>query len=98
LNIPGYGPLRKHLFLARRHQIRYIKSSFRLRLNEEMSLPKSPTQKNCNPLCKKCLRTCRQPTSMVLVDCPRFMPLPFKVDKHDFDQLDLFAGPDQDPS
>ncbi len=54
--------------------------------------PKSPPQ-NCNALCLKCLRNCRQPASVVLVDCPRFFPLPFRVDKHKFTQLDLFAPP-----
>ncbi|PLY07116.1 MAG: hypothetical protein C0624_03775 [Desulfuromonas sp.] len=57
---------------------------------------KTPSKSNCNPLCKKCLRNCRQPQQVVLVDCPRFMPLPFKVDKHVYDQLDLFAAPGQD--
>jgi len=52
----------------------------------------------CNPLCRKCLRPCRQPLKVVLVDCPRFMPLPFKVEKHSFDQLDLFGGPVDDAS
>ncbi len=43
--------------------------------------------------CLKCLRNCRQPASVVLVDCPRFFPLPFRVDRHKFTQLDLFAPP-----
>ena len=47
-----------------------------------------------NPLCAKCLRPCKQPASTVLVECPRFFPLPFKVEKHRFAQLDLF---DDDP-
>jgi len=58
---------------------------------------KAPARNDCNTLCRKCLRSCRQPASAVLVDCPRFLPLPFKVDKHAFDQLDLFATPGQDP-
>lgn len=48
-----------------------------------------------NPLCLKCLRPCKQPASAVLVECPRFFPLPFKVERHRFDQLALFAE-DQD--
>jgi hypothetical protein len=44
----------------------------------------------CNPLCGKCRRQCKQPPAAVLVDCPRFLPFPFKVAKHRFDQLDLF--------
>jgi hypothetical protein len=43
-----------------------------------------------NPLCAKCLRPCKQPVCAVLVECPRFFPLPFKVAKHRFDQLALF--------
>lgn len=43
-----------------------------------------------NPLCAKCLRTCKQPAATVLVECPRFFPMPFKVEKHRFVQLDLF--------
>jgi hypothetical protein len=43
-----------------------------------------------NPLCAKCLRSCKQPVATVLVECPRFFPLPFKVEKHRFAQLDLF--------
>jgi hypothetical protein len=27
---------------------------------------------------------------VVLVECPRFFPLPFKVERHRFDQLELF--------
>ena len=43
-----------------------------------------------NPLCARCLRPCKQPAAAVLVECPRFFPLPFKVEKHRFAQLDLF--------
>lgn len=43
-----------------------------------------------NPLCVKCLRSCKQPATALLVECPRFFPLPFKVARHRFDQLDLF--------
>lgn len=45
--------------------------------------------KECNPLCRKCLRACRQPASAILLDCPRYLPRPFKVAEHRFTQLDL---------
>lgn len=45
---------------------------------------------NLNPLCAKCLRPCKQPATALLVECPRFFPLPFKVERHRFDQLGLF--------
>ncbi len=48
-------------------------------------------EKKVNKLCGRCLRHCRQPESAVLVDCPRFLPRPFKVAVHRFDQLDLFG-------
>jgi hypothetical protein len=43
-----------------------------------------------NLLCTKCLRPCKQSATVVLVECPRFFPLPFKVERHRFDQLELF--------
>jgi len=46
---------------------------------------------NLNPLCIKCLRPCKQPAISLLVDCPRYYPLPFKVERHRFQQMDLFA-------
>lgn len=48
-------------------------------------------EKKVNSLCSRCLRHCRQPETMVLVSCPRFLPRPFKVTVHRFDQLDLFG-------
>jgi hypothetical protein len=51
---------------------------------------KSPEIAGLNPLCTKCLRPCKQSASVVLVECPRFLPLPFKVARHRFDQLELF--------
>jgi len=51
---------------------------------------KSVDAVNINPLCAKCLRPCKQPAAALLVECPRFFPLPFKVARHRFDQLDLF--------
>jgi len=60
---------------------------------QEYDVPKAPARSACNPLCQKCLRHCRQPSAVVLVDCPRFLPLPFKIEKHAYDQLDLFGSP-----
>jgi hypothetical protein len=37
------------------------------------------------------VRRCRQPAGVVLVDCPRFLPRPFKITEHRYDQLDLFS-------
>ncbi len=51
--------------------------------------------KECNHLCRKCVRTCRQPAAVLLLDCPRFLPRPFKIAEHRFIQLGLF---DQKPS
>lgn len=51
---------------------------------------KGPGTAVLNPLCAKCLRSCKQPAAALLVECPRFFPLPFKVARHRFDQLDLF--------
>jgi len=50
----------------------------------------SPENNALNPLCTKCLRPCKQSATVVLVECPRFLPLPFKVERHRFDQLELF--------
>jgi hypothetical protein len=50
----------------------------------------SPENTGFNPLCSKCLRPCKQSAAVVLVECPRFLPLPFKVERHRFDQLELF--------
>lgn len=51
-------------------------------------------QKAVNKLCSKCLRECKQPASNLLVECPRYYPLPFKVAKHRFDQIGLFDDED----
>jgi len=47
----------------------------------------------CNRLCAKCLRHCKQLEAMLLIDCPRYLPRPFKVAEHRFDQLGLFDEP-----
>ena len=54
----------------------------------------SDNQKAVNPLCLKCLRPCKQPAANLLLECPRYFPLPFKVDKHRFDQMGLFEEDD----
>lgn len=45
---------------------------------------------SCNPLCAKCIRHCKQDESVLLVDCPRFQPYPFKIEKRNYEQLALF--------
>jgi hypothetical protein len=52
----------------------------------------SPKDKMINTLCVKCLRNCKQPADNLLLECPRYFPLPFKVEKLRFDQMDLFGG------
>lgn len=47
---------------------------------------------DCNPLCAKCVRRCRQPAAVLLLECPRFRPYPFKIEKHRYEQLDLFGS------
>jgi hypothetical protein len=61
---------------------------------EEQSLNKSVKQSGNNPLCEKCLRTCKQPAGTLLISCPRYLPRPFKVKVHRFAQLDLFGERD----
>lgn len=46
-----------------------------------------------NKLCIRCIRQCKQPIAMLMLECPRFQPRPFKSEKHDFTQLDLFGQP-----
>ncbi len=51
------------------------------------------TKKNpieINKLCRRCIRQCKQPVSIVLLHCPRFQPRPFKSEEFRFKQLDLF--------
>lgn len=55
-----------------------------------MKLTETPS---LNPLCAKCLRPCKQAAAVVLIECPRFFPLPFKVERHRFHQLELFDDP-----
>lgn len=46
-----------------------------------------------NRLCRKCMRSCRQGEAVLLLDCPRFLPRPFKSEELKFVQLDLFGNP-----
>lgn len=50
------------------------------------------SDQNVNPLCQRCLRSCKQPSCHLLVSCPRYQPLPFKIESHQFIQLDLFPS------
>ena len=49
-----------------------------------------PKETTFNSLCVKCLRHCKQPADHLLLECPRYYPLPFKVEKLKFDQMELF--------
>ncbi|SDZ98547.1 hypothetical protein SAMN05660420_00967 [Desulfuromusa kysingii] len=49
-----------------------------------------------NKLCRRCIRQCKQPDSMVMLDCPRFQPRPFKSEELKFKQLDLFDKKSED--
>jgi len=53
--------------------------------------------KSINKLCRKCLRNCKQPVANLLLECPRYYPLPFKVEKHRFDQMGLFDSRGKGP-
>jgi hypothetical protein len=55
-------------------------------------LVKTLKKDECNSLCGKCLRSCKQVDGSLLLDCPRFLKRPFKVAVYRYDQLDLFAG------
>lgn len=46
---------------------------------------------NTNKLCRQCVRRCRQSEAVLLLDCPRFVPRPFKVEDASFTQLELFG-------
>ena len=47
-----------------------------------------------NALCHKCIRHCKQDETSLLVDCPRFQPYPFKIEKRNFEQMRLFGDED----
>lgn len=46
---------------------------------------------SANVLCRRCIRSCRQSNQVLLLDCPRFVPRPFKVQKPPGEQLNLFG-------
>ena len=48
-------------------------------------------QEEYTKLCRKCIRMCKQPVTMLMLDCPRFQPRPFKSEDCRFQQLDLFG-------
>ena len=54
---------------------------------------KKITKVEVNKLCGKCVRSCRQGAAVLLLDCPRFLPRPFKSEELKFTQLDLFGNP-----
>lgn len=49
------------------------------------------SKSECNPLCAKCRRPCRQPLAVLLLECPRFLPFPFKIEKSRYEQINLFG-------
>jgi hypothetical protein len=59
-------------------------------------MKKSSETKATNALCLKCLRNCKQPVCNLLVECPRYYPMPFKVELYRYDQLDLFDCDEKD--
>lgn len=56
-----------------------------------MPREKRLTRSECNSLCRRCVRSCRQPADALLIDCPRFHPFPFKIADPKYRQLDLFT-------
>jgi hypothetical protein len=55
-----------------------------------MAKDAAPSREDCNSLCARCVRHCRQPAAVRLLECPRFRPFPFRIEKNRFEQLDLF--------
>lgn len=55
-------------------------------------MKKTTDNQDCNPLCRKCVRSCRQPLSVTLCDCRRFTPFPFKIAAAPTEQLGLFSS------
>lgn len=43
-----------------------------------------------NKLCQRCIRHCKQPEDILMLECPRFQPRPFKSEELQFSQLNLF--------
>lgn len=44
-----------------------------------------------NKLCGRCIRQCKQPLTVLMLECPRYQPRPFKSEVHRFQQLNLFG-------
>ncbi|MFO7765140.1 MAG: hypothetical protein R6V33_01765 [Pelovirga sp.] len=44
-----------------------------------------------NSLCRRCIRFCKQPATMLLLSCPRYQQRPFKTEELKFQQLELFS-------
>lgn len=57
-------------------------------------MSEKPTEE-FNKLCIRCIRQCKQSAVMLMLECPRFQPRPFKSEKHKFQQMDLFGKPKQ---
>lgn len=55
-----------------------------------------PDPDNINRLCAKCLRPCKQPLTVLLLECPRYLTPPFKIEKNKYDQLGLFGEEEED--
>ncbi len=49
------------------------------------------SKEQLNRLCCHCIRHCKQPESIVMLECPRYQPRPFKSEELNFRQLDLFS-------
>jgi hypothetical protein len=56
---------------------------------EKVGMSEKDTPAN-NKLCRRCVRPCKQPATMVMLACPRFQPRPFKSEELRFQQLELF--------
>ena len=48
------------------------------------------SREEVNRLCQRCLRPCKQPCSIIMLECPRFQPRPFKIETLKFQQMELF--------
>jgi hypothetical protein len=48
-----------------------------------------------NKLCSRCIRQCKQSESIIMLECPRFQPRPFKSEQLNFKQLDLFSASEE---
>jgi hypothetical protein len=51
---------------------------------------KKEEEQKINKLCRHCIRTCKQPESMLLLSCPRYRKRPFNQEDVRFKQMDLF--------